>query len=295
MSRDDQRQKALRGTRRIDPPAILYKHAGAALRRTFSGFNWRRDMIFPGLPLAVITTLYQAWKGLSILDDWENHRLDLLISFIVGIVGVIALDAAWRILRAFYAVYRERDIDFKETVQAIGAICIGALIFAAVIWYGKYETTPHFTLDILDGVYRDGNAWPPTSIIIAIRREGMQPNTTVTFPRVRVNNSGTPSEAKNWRLVIDINGEPVTGQPDTRRAVFSSRSHGQQTINPRDLVFLKTAMIKNEEVGSAVFYFPGVSNDLVRQPTTKLILSCEDNTGKRYTVTKKVPVVELAD
>jgi hypothetical protein len=122
-----------------------------------------------------------------------------------------------------------------------------------------------------------------------------QPNTSVVFEKIRIVNNGSQSITQNWTLTATVpSDETLTGKPAWNDQIYAELHF---TVFGKDLIYLKTA---NNPIargalieGPAVFVFPGVSNETLRAPGTKLVLSCEDSTGTKVKLEQRVTAQEL--
>jgi hypothetical protein len=126
--------------------------------------------------------------------------------------------------------------------------------------------------------------------IIGIDDHEPSPNTLVTFVALKVTNTGVPSGVTHWKLEVKFPGrrEPLTGRPDLRGQVFRSSKDPSKIVfwwEPEELLFDRVAHpFSGTLIGIVSFDIPNVDKDIVRQLGNTLIVSCQDDKGKVYTV-----------
>lgn len=281
------------------PRQSLIEHLVSVFRQEFESLDWRKfknDLVngaYVGLGGIVISVIF----GLSTKPDWEEHPVALVTVALLPL-SILACDVGWRCWKAFRRIYRERSVSFRDTVQSIAVTLCGSFMLVAFGFFVRYITSPHLKLGLAEIVVFDGDVPYRGKFGIAHLREAPQPNTVFTFNQVIVSNTGVPSRAKNWRLIVNpAHGDPVIGIPYTKGIQITQPQDSSKqwlTYFPQQTIFFKSQqLIANEIRGMATFYVEGMSDDVARQPGTKLTLECDDDRGTTYSVKEPVPTKEL--
>lgn len=267
------------------PLKPLRAHVTGALRGQFRKFDARRDLIIGAFLDLIVFILH------------EDFGISYVASLLIPLVAILVLDAGRKFAKALCIVYRGRDESFRETVKVLVAIAFGGFICAAVIWYGNYKTSPHFSLSIGTGFYARASGHIAGAYIIGSSREEPYPNTEVVFLSVVLTNSGIPSSAKNWHLRVKVHGQYLDGMPREATNEFVDPKDSSKSIfryTPFDMIFGKTSVpFTDMRQGIADFIILGASHDVVREPGNKLILSCQDDHGKIASFEEKVSAKEM--
>jgi hypothetical protein len=230
---------------------------------------------------------------------WARHwKLVAALIFAGEIVGVVA-EPAWRCGVSLLRVCRKER--FREVSSVVVVTCLAAGLWGLGFWYDGYRKSPHFRLELNDFFVWQTNIPVGGRFGIAHLREAPQPNTEIIFYSVRLNNSGVPSPANNWRVIVtSLSGDTVTGSPEMHGSAITdpqNPSRDVYTYTLQETIFYKAEkpITRTQPVvGAAAFIIVGMNESIAGQPGTELTLECDDKNGKTYSVTETVPPIAIA-
>lgn len=288
--------------KKVVKPRQLWGHLAEIFGQEFASFDRRKFWNELGVGTILSVFLWTSVRyGLSVKADWDEYPL-LVIGPYVLPFAIVLIDAFWRFAKAVKRLYRERKhASFRDAANVAIVLVAGwVIVIGGIVWYLDYVTSPRFAIEIfaIPGLVpgkTQGGADVTGGLSIGDTDDARQPSTSVLFFQVHVTNSGALSAAHNWRLKAKISGAPealegeiyvkdiwMTDPKDTSQKHF--------IFSTTDFIFGRSGQpFKGTVSGPVYFIFPGVSAEALRTPGTKLILSCQDDTGKASKVVTVVP------
>ena len=259
----------------------LRYHIGVLAKANFKSFSWQQDLLW-GLGLEIMRVIFQ----------WITHLLDRpwleTVSYVVPVFVVLIGDVCIRVTKMAAQLYKERRQDsFRDAMHFATAMLFQCVLLGGLVGYINYLSSPHFTLVIGKRMWIASSIVSPGQVAISQVIELPHPNTAVTFSRVILSNSGVPSVATNWRLLVEFPGKQyVFGEPSSHDVGFMNPDNSGRewySYSSGEYIFTKSKTRPVDKYspidGVAEFWLIGVSENIVGEPGTKLTITCQDSTG----------------